>query len=78
MNVFWRGWSWVFILFQLPLFQHVQENISNFAAGTRSELFYRYEAGPKIFLKAPDAPKKLQTTKTPSALSFTTTAKCGS
>lgn len=50
----------------------------NFAAGTRSELFYRYEAGPKIFLKAPDAPKKLQTTKNPSALSFTTTAKCGS
>lgn len=50
----------------------------NFAAGTRSELFYRYEAGPKNFLKAPDAPKKLQTTKNPSALSFTTTAKCGS
>lgn len=35
----------------------------NFAAGTRSKIFYRYEVGPKIFLKAPHAPKKLQTTK---------------
>lgn len=51
----------------------------NFAAGTRSGIFfYRYEVGPKTFLKASHAPKKPQTTKNPSALSFTTTAKCGS
>lgn len=63
MNVFWRGWSWVFILFKLPLFQHVQENSLILQQVQEANFFYRYEVGPKIFLKAPDAPKKLQTTK---------------
>lgn len=49
MNVFWRGWSWVFILFQLPLFQHVQENSLILQQVQEANFFYRYEVGPKIF-----------------------------
>lgn len=52
----------------------------NFAAGTRSNFFYRYEVSPKVFKGATCPRKSLtpHTQKKRSALPCTTTAKCGS